>query len=95
MKIVKSQYYAAQQAINTTLQPPRHEAVQTDKPVAETTDQVGLSEKARFMSQVKQTLVHGDEVRADKVEYYRNLIEKGEFVVDADWVAARMVEELM
>lgn len=95
MKIVKSQCYAAQQAINAGLQPPRHEAVQSDKPVVETTDQVGLSEKAQFMSQVKQTLLQSDEVRADKVEYYRNLIEKGEFVVDADRVAARMVEELM
>lgn len=55
---------------------------------------VDISERAQMINKIKALATPDmDEVREDKVAYFQNLIDKGEYKVDAAGVADRMVDE--
>lgn len=95
MKVSKPQLFASQPVQKINLPGPKKKVGDVDKQPTGQMDQVGLSEKARLMSQVKNTLAAGDDIRVDKVEHYRALIERGDFSVKPDEVAEKMLDEFL
>lgn len=57
-------------------------------------DSVRLSNRYQEMTQVKKVVMEGGELRMDRVDQIRNMIEKGQYEVDPEKVAQKMLEEL-
>ena len=54
---------------------------------------VNISEKAKEMARVKELANQSPDVDAEKVAKFRALIEKGEYKVNAEAIADRMLED--
>jgi len=58
-------------------------------------DRLELSSDYQGIVQAKKTMMTGDDVRTEKVEFFRGQVESGEYTVNPDEVAASMMEEAM
>ncbi len=56
---------------------------------------VQISQKAKEMSLAKKIAEETPDIRDDKVAYFKDLIDKGEYKVDPDKIANAMVREAM
>lgn len=56
---------------------------------------VQISQKAKEMSLAKKIAEETPDIREDKIAYFKDLIDKGEYKVDSDKVANAMVREAM
>ncbi|MGY3805235.1 flagellar biosynthesis anti-sigma factor FlgM [Pigmentibacter ruber] len=56
---------------------------------------VQISQKAKEMSLAKKIAEESPDIRDDKVAYFKDLIDKGEYKVDSEKVANAMVREAM
>lgn len=95
MKVSKPQLFASPSVQKAKLQSPGKKVEDLVRQPTGQMDQVGLSEKARLMGQVKNALLAGDDIRAEKVEHYRDLIDRGDFSVKPDEVAEKMLDEFL
>jgi len=71
-------------------------AVRKDKgghSVAESGDSVRLSGEGRLVNRARQAAMEAPEVRAEKVQRLKELVEKGEYEIDTQKTAAKIVEE--
>ena len=57
-------------------------------------DSVKLSNRYQEMTQAKKVVMEGGELRMDRVDHIRNMIEKGKYEVDPENIAQKMLEEL-
>ncbi|MEN6439361.1 MAG: flagellar biosynthesis anti-sigma factor FlgM [Syntrophobacter sp.] len=58
-------------------------------------DRLELSSDYQGIVQAKKTMMTGDDVRTEKVEFFRGQVESGEYTVNPEDVAASMMEEAM
>ena len=58
-------------------------------------DRVVLSKDYKEMAQVQKVMMSRSDVRTDKVDALRNLIDKGSYEVDPEKVAGRMFDEII
>ncbi|MFP5213178.1 MAG: flagellar biosynthesis anti-sigma factor FlgM [Acidobacteriota bacterium] len=56
-------------------------------------DKVELSRGYQGMAQVKKVMMDGQDVRSDRVEQLRNMIQNGTYKVQPEAIAEKMVEE--
>jgi flagellar biosynthesis anti-sigma factor FlgM len=57
-------------------------------------DSVKLSNRYQEMTQVKKVVMDGGELRMDRVDQIRNMVENKQYEVDPEKIAQRMLEEL-
>ncbi len=58
------------------------------------TDRVEFSKEAREMAQANKVAMHRDEIRAERVEQLRQMVQNGTYTVDAEKLAAKMLDEI-
>jgi flagellar biosynthesis anti-sigma factor FlgM len=58
-------------------------------------DRVELSKGYQEMSQLKKVIMERDELRAERVDQLRNLIENGQYEIDLENLAANMLKDIM
>ena len=61
--------------------------------VAENGDSVRLSGEGRLVNRARQAAMEAPEVRAEKVQRLKELVEKGAYEIDTQKTAAKIVEE--
>lgn len=66
----------------------------TGREVTGGSDQVELSSQYQEVAQVRKVIMERDEIRSERVDHLRNLIENNNYVVDPEKTAQRMLEEL-
>lgn len=57
-------------------------------------DSVKLSNRYQEMTQVKKVVMEGGELRMDRVDQIRNMIENKQYEVDPEKIAQKMLDEL-
>lgn len=57
-------------------------------------DRVKWSTGYQEMAQVKKVMMERGDIRTERVDHFRNLIENNAYTVDPDKVAKKMLEEL-
>lgn len=57
-------------------------------------DSVKLSDRYQEMTQAKKVVMEGGELRMDRVDQIRNLIENNQYEIDPEKIAQKMLEEL-
>ncbi len=95
MKITKTDIYVTRPVQGKSRSARSRKSTGGDAAVQGSGDHVGLSEKARLMGEIKQALLDSDDVRLDKVAHYRELISKGEYVINSDKIAEKMLKEVL
>ena len=58
-------------------------------------DRVQLSREYQEMSQLKKVLMERGEVRAERVDQLRNLIQNNLYEIDPEKIAGKMLDELL
>jgi negative regulator of flagellin synthesis FlgM len=97
MEIRKLNGYEAQAVQRTTEQQQTRRASEESAPGKEVTsgsDQVKLSSHYQEMAQVRKVMMEREELRSERVDHLRNMIENNSYVVDPEKTAQRMLEEL-
>lgn len=84
------------QAVQRTEQQSRRvsEEVPTGREVTGGSDQVELSSQYQEVAQVRKVIMERDEIRNERVDHLRNLIENKLYEVDPEKTAQKMLEEL-
>lgn len=79
-------------------QEPNSRAAQVDRKSANDprveADSVKLSNRYQEMTQVKKVVMEGGELRMDRVDHIRNMIENKQYEVDPEKIAQKMLEEM-
>jgi flagellar biosynthesis anti-sigma factor FlgM len=57
-------------------------------------DSVKLSNRYQEMTQVKKVVMEGGDLRMDRIDHIRNMIENKQYEVDPEKTAQKMLEEL-
>jgi negative regulator of flagellin synthesis FlgM len=60
----------------------------------QTSDRVELSRDYKELIQAKKTMMANDEVRTEKIERVRDQLESGTYQIDAEAIAAKMLDEI-
>jgi len=58
-------------------------------------DRVEFSREAQEMAQVKKVMMERDELRAERVDHLRQMVENGTYKVEPEKIAARMLDEII
>ncbi|MBC7357747.1 anti-sigma-28 factor, FlgM family [Desulfacinum infernum DSM 9756] len=69
--------------------------VVTNKPDGlQVEDRVELSKEALEMAQAKKVVMDREEIRTERVDQLRQMVENGSYAVQADKIAAKMLDEI-
>jgi negative regulator of flagellin synthesis FlgM len=66
----------------------------TGREVSGGSDQVELSSRYQEVAQVRKVMMERDEIRSERVDHLRNMIENKTYEVDPEKTAQKMLEEL-
>lgn len=58
-------------------------------------DKVDLSSQSKEMNKISEALAAAPDVRAEKVESLKNQVESGQYQVNSDAVAEKMIKEFL
>ncbi|SMC19418.1 anti-sigma-28 factor, FlgM family [Desulfacinum hydrothermale DSM 13146] len=85
-----------QQVEGSTLRTPEKDAA-TNTSNAEqlqVQDRVELSKEALEMAKTKKVMMEREEIRTERVDQLRQMLQNGSYTVQADKVAAKMLDEI-
>jgi flagellar biosynthesis anti-sigma factor FlgM len=71
------------------------EKTATGKETGIPSDRVELSKDYKGIAQVKKVVMSRDDMRTERVDHIRNLINSGAYVADADKTARKMLDEIL
>jgi negative regulator of flagellin synthesis FlgM len=96
MEIKRLGGYEAQAVQRATEQQSRRVSEESlpGKEVASGSDQVKLSNRYQEVAQVRKVMMEREELRTERIDHLRNMIENQSYVVDPEKTAQRMLEEL-
>jgi negative regulator of flagellin synthesis FlgM len=97
MEIKKVNGYEAQAVQRATEQQQTRRVSEESAPgkeVASGSDQVRLSSRYQEVAQVRKVMMEREELRSERVDHLRNMIENKSYAVDPEKTAQRMLEEL-
>lgn len=97
MEIKKVNGYEAQAVQKTTEQnQPRRVSEEniSGKEIPSGADQVKLSDRYQELAKVRKVMMEREELRSERVDHLRNMIENKNYVVNPEGVAQKMLEEL-
>lgn len=97
MEIKKVNGYEAQAVQKTTGQSQLLRASEENTPGKEIpagSDQVKLSDRYQEVAQVRKVMMEREELRSERVDHLRNMIENKSYMVNPEQIAQKMLEEL-
>lgn len=97
MEINRVNGYEAQAVQKTTEQYPSRRVSEegtSGKEVSAGSDQVKLSDRYQEVARVRKVMMEREDLRNERVDHLRNMIESGSYVVNPEKIAQKMLEEL-
>lgn len=97
MEVKKVNGYEAQSVQRSTEQQQTRRVSEEDSSGKEVTsgpDRVKLSSSSQELAQVRRVMMEREELRSERVDHLRNIIENKSYVVDPEKTAQKMLEEL-
>ena len=96
MKIIDFQQRTPMQQVNQTdssQQPEKHRPATETKENSTASDKVEISTQSRELHKVHEALQMTPDVRTEKVNALKKMIEEGQYKVDSEAVADKMIKE--
>jgi flagellar biosynthesis anti-sigma factor FlgM len=96
MDIKRVNVFESQAVQKPVEQQPRRvsDETSTANEVVGASDQVQLSSQYQEVAQVRKVMMERDEIRSERVDHLRNMVENNTYVADPEKTAQKMLEEL-